>query len=118
MDYSQLVKAVYIDTTSVKLLVNDIEVPMIVGTETEGGYYKNGYIAKEIKKGWLQVIVYTSRWSKVDIEERKLYNIKNLNKIRLVKWTGFDGVDLLGHSFFSLVPEDTDNLISWLKRIE
>jgi hypothetical protein len=116
MDYSQLVKKVYIDTPSVKLLVNDIEVPMIVGTETEGGFYKNGYIAKEIRKGWLQVIVYTSRWSKVDIEERKLYNIKNLNKIRLVKWldAGFGNIDFI--NLENSIEQDTDNLKYWLNR--
>jgi len=117
MDYSQLVKAVYIDTPSVKLLVQGYEVPMIVGTETEGGYYKNGYIAKEIKKGWLQVCIYTSVKHQVDIEERKLYNIKDLNNIRLVKWTGWNDVDLLKYCR-NATEEDTEHLNAWLKRIE
>lgn len=117
MDYSQLVKSVFIDNPKLKLEVNGYEVPMIVGTETEGGYYKNGYIAKEIKKGWLQVNVYTSRFKQVDIEEKRLYNIKDLKNIRLIKWRGFNDIDLLKYCR-NVIEEDTEHLKALLKRIE
>ena len=117
MDYSQLVKSVYIDNPKLKLEVNGYEAPMIVGTETEVGYYKNGYIAKEIKKGWLQVIVYTSRFKQVDIEEKKLYNIKDLKNIRLIKWRGFYNIDLLKYCR-NVIEEDTEYLNAYYKRIE
>ena len=117
MDYSQLVKSVFIDNPKIKLEVNECEVPMIVGTEAEGGWYKNGYIAKEIKKGWLQVNIYTARWHQVDIEEKRLYNIKDLKNIRLIKWLGFNDVDLLKYCP-NVIEEDTEYLKAWLKRIE
>ena len=115
MEYSQLVKKVFIDNPTLNLQVNDNVFPMIVGTETEGGYYKNGYIAKEIKMGWLQVNIYTSCRHQVDIEEKKLYNIKDLNNIRLIKWKGWNDVDLLKYCN-NVIEEDTKNLKSFLKR--
>tara|TARA_R110002110_G_scaffold71921_1_gene191729 strand:+ start:457 stop:813 length:357 start_codon:yes stop_codon:yes gene_type:complete len=78
------------------LLVNDKPVQNWVGTKTDGGYYKNGYIAsllkgKNDKYSYIQLNIYTSVKCTVDIEEKWL--IRSDDKI--IRRLGWNNVDLL-----------------------
>ena len=78
------------------LLVNDKPVQNWVGTKTDGGYYKNGYIAsllkgKNDKHSYIQLNIYTSVKCTVDIEEKWL--IRSDDKI--IRRLGWNNVDLL-----------------------
>tara|TARA_R110002012_G_scaffold304666_3_gene508284 strand:+ start:2387 stop:2722 length:336 start_codon:yes stop_codon:yes gene_type:complete len=86
----------FIKTPIRKLLVNDKPVENWVGTKTEGGYYKNGYVAtllegKKNKYSYIQINFYTSAGCMVDIEEKWL--IRSDDKI--MRRLGWNNVDLL-----------------------
>tara|TARA_R110000764_G_scaffold3654_1_gene15140 strand:- start:35 stop:403 length:369 start_codon:yes stop_codon:yes gene_type:complete len=82
------------------LLVNDKEVPMIVGLETEGGYYKNGYKCSKIdgikgKHKYYKIFIYTSASHEVDIEEKLLIRIEDNGEYTIKSHLGWHNVDLM-----------------------
>ena len=79
-----------------KLKVKDKEYECEVGTKTEGGSYKNGYIAKSVigkkeKYAYMIVKFYTSVNKEIDIEEQLI--IRNDGEI--CKRLGWNNVNLL-----------------------
>tara|TARA_R110000787_G_scaffold122758_2_gene233642 strand:- start:212 stop:607 length:396 start_codon:yes stop_codon:yes gene_type:complete len=73
------------------------------GTESQSGFYKNGWTAEVINDKWLKILIYTSARSEIDIEERFLFKIVG-DKYQIKKHTGWDspqspeGIDLLSLS--------------------
>ena len=73
------------------------------GTESQSGFYKNGWTAEVINDKWLKILIYTSARSEIDIEERFLFKIVG-DKYQIKKHHGWDspqsseGVDLLSLS--------------------
>ena len=92
------------------LTVNDVEYPLVIGTTTQFGYYKNGYQVRTIpgkqgKHDYLKVTMFTSRGDTVDVEEVWLF--RKTDKA-LVKWLGFDGVNLLGIDTAEITRQEMD----------
>ena len=90
------------ETKEQKLKVKGVEYNNIVGTDTGGGYYKNGFRTKILeglkgKRKYLQIDIITSAGKKVEIEERLLFAIV-ADTFKIVKHTGWYNVNLLAVS--------------------
>tara|TARA_R110002074_G_scaffold49937_2_gene127426 strand:+ start:222 stop:617 length:396 start_codon:yes stop_codon:yes gene_type:complete len=75
------------------------------GTESQSGFYKNGWTSQVIKNKWLKILIYTSARGEIDIEERYLFKI-TADGYEIKKHHGWDSV---------LCPEGID-LLSLSKR--
>jgi hypothetical protein len=98
VDNSDFVNAFATANYDTPLTVKDAEYQLAIGTTTQFGYYKSDYQVRTIqgkqgKHDYLKATVFTSRGGAVDVEEVWLF--RKTDKA-LMKWLGFDGVDLLG----------------------
>ena len=100
MSIKQLINKTFAVHSELPLLVNDKEVPMIVGVETAGGFYKNGYKCSKIdglkgKHKYYKLFIYTSASREVDIEEKWLIRIEENGEYTIKSHRGWNNVDLM-----------------------
>ena len=86
----------FVNNTYKKVLVNDKFYDCRIGIQTDGGYYKNGYVSKQRtglkgKHEYIWIYIYTSVKGYIDVEEKILMR----NDGRICKWYGWDNIDLL-----------------------
>ena len=96
-----------------KVRVNDIEYDCIVGLNTGGGYYKNGFTTEEIngKEGKHKYLIfkfYTSVNHKIDIEEQWL--IRDDGKV--CKRIGWSNINLLSMCHDNKCLEDINCILN------
>ena len=86
----------FINNPYKEVQVNGVSYPCQKNLPTQEGLYKNGYIVKILNhkgKQFIQIDVYTSAGSQIDIEERFLFN----EKYKVKKWIGWNNFNLLAN---------------------
>ena len=100
-------------TKTIPVEVNGNLFDCIKGKTTESGFYKNGFKCyvkegKNKKRNYLQIDIYTSAGSEIDIEEKYQFAIIG-DTYKLVKWVGWHNVDLMK---FGSYKEECMNMLT------